>query len=919
MLVKKVIVAVLVALGATVAAHGKSVMRPGDLRCEHVENPAVIDAMHPLLSWINTVKKPTARGYSQSAYQIVVASSKDKLLKCRYDVWDSKKVYSDRSAGVEYEGIALRSDTEYWWRVRTWDHKGKVSEWSEPARWTTGLLYSSDRKAKWIGAPWAGEEARKFIPASERAPESDGAPYFRKSFTLKSKPVWARAYLTAGGYVELYANGERVGDDCLSPNFTAYTNRPHIGEANIVLPNMFTDYRVMYMAYDVTSMLSEGANALGAILGHGFYDSMSYWVCPFGSPRFMCQVEVKYADGTSESIVTDDSWLASPSPIVMNGVFDGEIYDANREQSGWARADFASDGWVRAAIRETPLGTLTAHTAPTDKVVERFAPTSLSKVGPKEWDVEFPVEISGWIRLNDIAGAKGDTLNVSYVCESPLGVHKYVFNGSGRESYAPRFTWYVFRKARISGVENLTPDNLVAEAVNTAVGVSARFETSSHLVNAIHNAWVRTQLDNMHGGVASDCPHRERSPYTGDGQVAMNTVLHNFDASAFYEKWIRDMRDAQNPESGYLPNGAPWQPGCGGGVAWGAAMNIMPWNYYVHYGDRRMLVSSFNAMKAQVDYMTRWITPDGTMLHRRTNHGSHEPNYWLNLGEWVGATGLPADELVHTYYMWKCADNTAKAAAALGQSVDKAHYESLARSVKNAFHKKFYDPATHSYGDFGSNLFALDMGVPAENVESVREALRSELVDRNNSHLNTGIFGTQLLFETLAANGMNHLAYTIFTQPDFPGFANWLTQGATVFWENWNGNDSHNHPMFGGGLTWLYRDLAGVRADELSPGYKRFTVRPILDPRLPRVMYSTMTAQGKVEVAVDLQADDALSLTVEVPCGSEAVVYVPKMAASLLTESGRKVKADKYEVESTLYGDCYKLTVPQGRYLFVSR
>ncbi|MCF0196869.1 MAG: hypothetical protein HUK03_06515, partial [Bacteroidaceae bacterium] len=449
----------------------------------------------------------------------------------------------------------------------------------------------------------------------------------------------------------------------------------------------------------------------------------------------------------------------------------------------------------------------------------------------------------------------GDTVRADFVCESPQEAERYVLKGAEAEDYAPRFTWYVFSRARITGLSHLTDDMLTAEAVNTDVAVDAEFETSNPLFNQINTIWRRSQLDNMHNGVASDCPHRERLPYTGDGQAAAETVMLNFDASAFYQKWIRDMHDSQNRETGYVPNGAPWQPRCGGGVAWGAAMNIIPWQYYVQYGDTRLLEETYFAMKEQVRWMLQWLTPRGTMFQKMKNHGTNEDCYWLNLGDWCPPGASPSDELVHTFYLWLCLDYTARAAEALGENEDNLRYRRQAEEVRNAFHQAFYDPTHHTYGDAGSNIYALRMGVPDECRKDVIATLRHEIMERNNGHINTGFLATKYFFETLTDNGLGDVAYTAMNQRDFPSYGWWLAQGATVTWEQWDGGNSHNHPMFGSGLTWFYRRLAGIEADELHPGYRRFFLRPYLHKGHERTHYAKQTPYGNVAVDIQQQAN----------------------------------------------------------------
>ncbi|MDR1623387.1 MAG: glycoside hydrolase family 78 protein [Tannerellaceae bacterium] len=911
-----------------ISCNGASKIKPVELTCEYMETPTVVDVASPRLSWINEASSSKIRGEYQRAYRICVASSKEKLLKGDTDIWDSGKVQSSDSYLIPYTGKSLESTKDYWWRVMVWDSNDIKSNWSQPAYWGMGLLYSNEWKAKWIGAPWQGEEPRRiieprppFIPGSPQRFQQPAypffpAPMFRKTFALERDIKSAKAFVTGLGYFEFYLNGKKVGDDYLVPNFTNYSNREMIEAAPIAIENNFRDHRVMYLAYDITDMLSQDLNVAGAIVGDGFYDSTSRWVASFGSPRFLCQIEVTYKDGSKEIICSDESWKVKESPIVMNGVYDGEIYDANKEITGWATAGCEDSNWDSAILRKAPTGKLTAHMAPADKLTEVLNPISLLKNEEGAYEVDFGVEISGWIHFKDIRGTKGDTLNVKYICESPLGVHKYIFKGIGQESHVPRFTWYVFRKAVISGIDNLTADMLTAEAINTDVPVTAEFRTSNELFNRINAIWQRSQLDNMHGGIASDCPHRERSPYTGDGQVACITVMHNFNAAAMYKKWIRDMNDAQNIETGYVPNGAPWQPGCGGGVAWGAAMNIMPWEYYVHYGDIKMLEDNFHAMKEQVKYMLTWLTSDGTMFSQRTNIHSTQPNYWLNLGDWVGPYQNPPEELVHTFYLWRCADFTARAAKVLNQNDEYVYYSNIRNNVRNAFNNKFYDTENKTYGDYGSNIFALVIGVPTDRYEDVKHTLRKEISETYNGHLNTGIFGTQFFFETLAAHGMNDVAYEAMNKRNMPGFGYWIEQDATVTWEHWDGRGSRNHPMFGGALTWFYRTLAGVNADENNPGFRHIIIKPNLPNQLDHVFYSNITPYGKL-ISEIKKVNNQLEINITIPVGSQATVYIPvESHSSVITENGKALVPSSY-LDDVKDENGYKIVrVKQGKYSF---
>lgn len=864
-------------------------INPTQLTCEYLKNPSVVDVQQPRLAWIN-VAGDDERGQVQTAFQIRVATTKDKLQDP--DLWDSKKVESNASTRVEYDGDKLVTRQDCWWQVRVWDKNGEVSEWSEPAFWHMGLLNVSDWQAKWIGAPWQGEEA---LPKPARNLGGDGnrlqelpppAPLFRKEFNATREVEKAVAYVTGLGYFEMYLNGKKVGDDVLVPNQTNYGKRPGLPEQFIPLDDNFREYKVMYLAYDISDQMVSGENTFGAILGNGFYNPAKHWDLGYGSLRLLMQVHVTYTDGTEDVIVSDESWKVSKSPILMDMVFYGEHYDARLEQDGWCSAGFDDSTWENAVLRKAPEGKLMAHTAHPDKVYETLEPIRIEKMYNGNYKVDFGIEISGWVRLKNVEGPAGHKVEINYMSNTFSGDNSYIFKGEGKENYAARFNWFVFREVEIvnwPGV--LEPENICAEAINTYIEESADFETSNPLFNEVNKIWKRSQTDNMHGGIASDCPHRERSPYTGDGQVACVTVMHNFDAQNFYYKWIQDIIGAQNVETGYVPNGAPWQPGCGGGVAWGAAVNIMPWEFYVHYGAVDMLEEAYEPMKEYVRYMQTWVDDEGIMYSQRVGLNG-DVLRWFNLGDWVTPGDLPPDELVHTFYFWRCADITAKTAAALGNNKEAKKYAELAEATKLAFHKRFFDAEKGTYGNSGANIFALKMGVPEAEYQRVIKALR-ENIKKNKGHLDTGIFGTQFFFEVLTENGMHDLAYEAMNKKEEPGYGRWLTLGATTSWEHWDTGGSHNHPMFGGGLVWLYRQLAGMQADEEIPGYRHIIFHPQPVEEMEFAKYYNKTPYG--QAGIKWQQDEGkMNVDITVPVGCTATVILP--GADFVADENEGVK-----------------------------
>ncbi len=848
-------------------------LSPVALTCEYLENPAVVDVPHPRLAWINLAAEGV-RGEIQTAWQVRVASSRDLLEQA--DLWDSNKQVSTQSTRVKYQGLPLVSGQECWWQVRTWNRNDVASEWSEPGWWRMGLLNKNDWKASWIGAPWEGEEA---IPTPPRGPNDvpedlgPPAPLLRKDFRVEKEVESAVAFVTGLGYFELYMNGKKVGDDVLVPNQTNYGKRPQLEESMINVPDKFREYKVMYLAYDVKDQLNSGANTLGGILGNGFYNPAKFWAGAYGSPRFLCQLHLRFSDGTEELVVSDESWTASRSPILMNMVYYGEKYDARLEQDGWCEPGFDASAWEPVALRTPPFGKLVAHTAHTDQVTERIAPVSIEMLGEGHYQVDFGVEISGWVRLNGVEGPEGHTIQIMPNANLFSGENSYTFRGEGPEDYAPRFNWFVFSGVEITNWPGeLKPGHLTAEAVNTFVEPAARFETSNELFNEINKIWRRSQTDNMHGGIASDCPHRERSPYTGDGQVACMTVLHNFDAKNFYHKWVQDMLGAQIEETGYVPNGAPWQPGCGGGPAWGAAICVIPWEYYLQYGSRDMLEDNYGGMKGYIRYMLSWTGEDGIMHSQRTGKNG-EVLRWFNLGEWVPPGEMIPEEMVHTFYLWFCSHIAANTAGVLGLEEDEEAYQALAEKTRKAFHNRCYDASKGSYGDAGGNILALKMGVPADQYERVVEALRAGL-KKTGGHLDTGIIGTRFFFEVLADNGLNHLAYEAMNKRSEPSFGHWIELGSTTTRERWDTGGSHNHPMFGGGLVWFYRNLAGMKADPLEPGYRHLIFKPQPVDEMEFVSYTSLTPYG--EGGISWRNDEeSFSMDVTVPVGCRASVYVP--------------------------------------------
>ncbi len=831
-------------------------LKPVKLTTEYNQD-AFTDETSPRFSWINISSR---RGAAQTAFHIRVFKDRAKPEEA---YWDSGLVEGRESVLVPYGGKELEPFTDYYWQVEVCDEKGSQSNWSDVCRFHTGSLGRDLWQCSWIGAPWQGEESYDY----DRSEDVQPAPLLRKEFEVTKSVKTARFYGTGLGYFELYVNGTRMGDEYLVPNQTNYGYREKLEERLIPVPDPFNGYSVAYVTYDLKDFIVQGRNAVGAILGNGFYDLVfRRFVMGYGVPKFFGQIVITYEDGSCDLIASDTSWKTAKSAIVFDQMYLGEKYDARLEHEGWSKPGYDDSSWQDAVPKRAPEGDLVAQFGPSDRVTATYSPVSIEKIDSTGvFRVSFPEEISGWVALKDLKLREGQNVTVGYINESLPACTVYTAKGSGSESYHPRFEWYVFSQVEIAGLDELEPSQIEAQAVNSDVAQSTRFETSNTLLNTIDKIWRRSMLDNMHGGVPTDCPHRERIGYTGDGQAVGVTTMTTMAAQSFYNKWIRDIREAQKPD-GYVANSAPWQPEAGGGIPWGASINVIPMDFYWQYGDIKQLAECYKPMQEQTKWMTRWVDPETGVMESRSGH------YFKDLGEWVPAYGLPSNALVHTWFLWACADKTAEAAGILGDEAGLEYFSALRDRTAEAFHKAFYNPETGSYGKDGSNVFALAMGVPKEREQKVVDALVANIAEHDN-HLHTGFVGFRYLCEVLVKYGHADLAYEIINKRDYPSFGWWIEQGATVTWEQWNGDFSHNHPFMGGGILWFYRDLAGL--EPTTAGYRTFEIRPTVVKGLDWVKFYKDTPYGRVNIDWKVAANGAFTLKCTVPVGTTASVYVP--------------------------------------------
>jgi len=883
-------------IGACTSTNVKPVVN--ELRCEYLTNPVGMEVLKPRLSW---QMKKDVRGAKQTAYRIIVATTDELLLRNNHDLWDSGKVDSDQSVQVDYKGKPLKSGMKVSWKVKIWDEEGNISEWSTISHWEMGLLQMTDWQAYWIGAPSSLASKESKLPS----------PLFRKELTISKKIRQARAYICGLGYYELYINGQKIGDHVLSPNQTNYDRQKLEKWKESRIGNMKST--VLYETFDITTSLKLGGNAFGVILGNGWYlqadrpnDTM-YW---YDTPRLIAQFEIEYDDGSMDLIVSDESWKSALSPILYNGLHSGEIYDARLEQKGWNEASFDDSKWVTAVCVRPPAGTLEAQISPPDRVTGSIKPVSVTQPEIGRYRFDMGRLFSGWARLK-ISGAKGTTIKLRFIEEfGPTygQTDTYILKGEGTETWEPRFTWHAFRYVDVYGSPNeLTIENMDGRVVNTDISRAGSFDCSNQLLNKILDNYQWTQLGNVHGGVPSDCPHRERRGYTGDGQISAKAAISNFDMSQFYTKWLNDISDAQNHKTGYVPNTTPYQDG-GGGTAWGSAYVIIPWYMYQYYGDVRLLQQHFSGMKHWIEYMKNSLNKDGILANQ-------------GLGEWVppDIVDLPAD-FVNSCYYYHCCQLMTQISGILKDNSDREYFIGLAEKAKSDINKVYFNSANSSYsiGRQGANIYPLGFGITeSQNVKAVFDNLVKNILGPNKAHFDTGILGTPLLLEVLTEMDRADLAYTLMNQRDFPGFGFMIEKGATTIWETFQGDVSHSHPMFGSVCAWFYQHLGGITPDPAYPGFKHTIIKPTPLSSLSFANTSYQSMYGEIKTQWKFVGEDYL-LDVRIPANTTATVYVLAKKKEKITESGKSTANNSHVKFLKNEGKYAVYEVESGDYQFVS-
>lgn len=868
--------------------HSALALEAVNLTTELMESPVALAEKTPRFGWQIMSDK---NNVMQSAYAIEVfetTNGKDRIY------WKSGKVCSSESQLIPYSGTnPLIAGKKYNWRVKTWDNKNKSSKWSK----ITSFRMAPDDD--FLNANWIGSISRKdanlpsgrgFHSTEMRNPEkralwaqvnplSNKSIYLRQSFETNKKIAEALVHVSGLGLYELSINGNKIGESEFAPLLSDY------------------DKTVYFNTFDVTENLVSGENALGVLLGNGFYNVQGgryrKLLISFGPPTLFLKLSIRYTDGSAKEIVSDKNWKFSYSPITFNCMYGGEDYDATREQKGWDKPGFDDSKWLPVVVQEAPKGILRPQQTTPVKIMERYSIRKTTKLADKKYVLDMGQNLSGFPEIN-VSGNKGDTIRLTpgeslnedgSVSQKQTGskhYYEYILSGNGDETWHPRFSYYGYRYIQVEGAvmkddrlsSSKTPvlKNIVSCFIyNSAKNISS-FESSNKIFNDAHYIIGKAVRSNMQA-VFTDCPHREKLGWLEQVHLNGPGLYYNYDLRTYIPKVMQDISDAQLP-NGLVPSIAPEYVEFDGAFRdspeWGSTSVIGPWMYYENYRDNSLIVKHYDVMKKYVDYLT------STAKNHIVYHG---------LGDWYDyhsekagfSKNTPIPLVATAHYYWDLI-LLAKSAKMVGNKADELRYNALAQQVKSAFNNEFFDETTHQYGSGSqaSNAIPLflDM-VDSNNKKPLLDNLVKD-IQKHGNKLTTGDVGNRFLFQTLAQNGLNELMYTMHNHEDVPGYGYQIKFGATTLTEQWNPSfgTSWNHFMMGQIDEWFFKWLAGIQFDPKNPGYKKIIINPQIVGDLNYVSASTESLYGKI--SVDWKRENGLfNLKVNIPANTEAMVILP--------------------------------------------
>ncbi|MCB9280540.1 MAG: family 78 glycoside hydrolase catalytic domain [Lewinellaceae bacterium] len=848
-----------------------------NLMTENKINPIGLDEAVPRLTW---QLKTESRGVLQTAYEVRVAEDADNLQKGKKLTWSSGKTASAQSVMTPYGGPAVLPGKRYYWQVRVWDNLGNTSAWSAPAYWQTGLMGPAGWKATWIG------------PGYQEDTINQASPYFRKAFSVRKKISRATAYVTAHGMYEARINGKKVGDACLTPGWTSYNNR------------------LQYQAYDVTPMLVQGANAVGALLGNGWYRG---YIGFSGQRNFygkdialLLQLDIQYADGSAESIVSDGTWKSSTGAVQLSEIYNGETIDARKEKTGWDAAGYDDSGWSGVKTAGKDVSALVATENEPVRKHETFKPVAVTVTPEGDHVIDFGQNLVGWVQLR-ITGKAGDKLSIyhaevldkdgNFYTENLRAAKQqdnYILKGGGEEFFEPHFTFQGFRYIKVEGFPGeLKPEHFTAVALYSDMEPTGSFRSNHALLNQLQHNIQWGQRGNFLD-VPTDCPQRdERLGWTGDAQAFSRTATFNMQVHNFFAKWLKDVA-ADQLDNGAVPFVIPNVLGQGAvaSAGWADAATIIPWNMYLAYGDKKILENQFDSMKKWVDFMSANSTDD------LWNKGFH-------FGDWLfyrpfddndGRSAVTDKYLIAQCFYAHSTQLLVNAARVLGKKAEETRYGALLKRIKDAFLKEYVTPNGRLLSSTQTAyVLALNFDMLPENLRAETAQRLVDNIKAYNNHLTTGFLGTPYLCHVLTRFGHADVAYALLMQDTYPSWLYPVKMGATTIWERWDGikpdgtfqtpgMNSYNHYAYGAIGDWMYRAIAGIDTYEDGPGYKHIRIEPHIGGGLTQAAAELKTYYGAVGSAWRLEGGKTL-LDVNIPANTTARILLPVTAEGSVMES----------------------------------
>ncbi|MFC2124778.1 family 78 glycoside hydrolase catalytic domain [Bacteroidota bacterium] len=866
---------------------------------EYLENPLGIDVVKPRFTWSFTA---STRNQFQSHYRILLTSMEESLEQDEGDVWDTGKVESDQSLNIVYDGPPLESTKRYYWKVKAWNQHGYETGWSETSWFEMGMISQNDWKGKWIGDG-------KLVPErDEDFYNETPSPLFRKGFSIKKPVKYARLYISGLGYYEAYINGKKIGDHVLDPGWTNYGKR------------------VLYETYDITEMLSEGNNALGVMLGNGWYNPLPLGlfrrfnlrkILTVGQPKLIAQLEITYEDGAKDIVITDRSWKSYDSHVLKNNIYLGELQDGRRKIREWAEADFNDAEWNPVVISSVPGGKLKAQMSPPIRITGRYTPVSLTEPVPGTYVYDLGKNFAGTINfkpeaiagqrisflfgemLNENGTVNGMTTVAGHIKEiwnlsggpgapkTAFQIDEYIASGEEGEAFQPHFTFHGFRYVEIKGLqEKPALNDMEGLRLSASLETAGTFVCSNDLFNQTQEMVLQTFLSNVFS-VQSDCPGREKFGYGADIVTSAEAFIYNYDMATFYIKNVNDFANDVRPNGG-MPECAPHigidSKGFGeesGPIGWQLAYPFIQKKLYEFYGNKRILEENYELTKGMIEFL-RTQAEDNLIYHGISDHVSVDPK---------------PEALTSGAFYYHNVKLLAEIAEILGKSSDALEYNNLASTIRNSFNEHYLNTGTGKYDTLTTQItqvFGLfyDL-VPEEEKEKAFNVLLDE-IDKEDGHLTTGIFATKMLFDVLRLWDRNDVAFTINNQTTYPSYGFMLGNDATTLWENWDIPDQNslNHPMFGSVSEWYYRSLVGINPADGSVGFNKVVIKPNIVGDLNQVSGSYRSIKGEIGCSW-IKKNNAIEVNVKIPPNVLATIYIPASSIENIKEGGKKIHSKR--------------------------